>query len=289
LLVVADGPRAEKQGEAESCRQVRDIVSKVDWPCEVSTNFSDTNLGCDPRIVSGLDWVFSLVEEAIIFEDDCLPDASFFPFCRELLEKYRGDDRVAAISGTNLVAKHVSTPASYFFSQMGGNWGWATWRDEWLRYDRDFESWTAFRSENMLSDIFNDARAVAYWTRIFDAMYDNRITRTWDNQWLYTHWKNHSLTIIPSVNLVANIGFGSEGATHTFEVDSRLSVQSTTMMFPLTHPSNFVPLRSADRLIQEMFTPSLAHRFFRRIRISAEPLSPDSRFHWLSRTLRIRR
>lgn len=45
LLLIADGPRAQKAGEADLCRQVREAISKVDWPCEVLTNFSEQNLG----------------------------------------------------------------------------------------------------------------------------------------------------------------------------------------------------------------------------------------------------
>ena len=79
LLLIADGARPGKAGEAKLCQQVRDIVSQVNWPCEVSTNFAENNLGCGERMISGLDWVFSLVEEAILLEDDCLPHPTFFP------------------------------------------------------------------------------------------------------------------------------------------------------------------------------------------------------------------
>ena len=104
LLLVADGPRPGKPGESELCQQVRQIIGRVDWPCEVLTNFADKNLGCRERMISGLNWVFSHVEEAILLEDDCLPHPSFFPFCQQLLERYRGDSRVAYISGDNLIA-----------------------------------------------------------------------------------------------------------------------------------------------------------------------------------------
>src|SRR3984957_7071371 len=122
LLVIADGPRQDRPGENELCQEVRDIVQRGDWPGVVQTNLAATNLGCRERVISGLNWAFSLVEEAIILEDDCLPDPSFFQFCDELLAKYRGDPRVAAISGSNLVAEHIKTEDSYYFSQLGGIW-----------------------------------------------------------------------------------------------------------------------------------------------------------------------
>jgi hypothetical protein len=58
LLLVADGARTDRDEEVEACRQVLDIVSHVDWPCEVLHNFSEKNLGCRERMISGINWVF---------------------------------------------------------------------------------------------------------------------------------------------------------------------------------------------------------------------------------------
>jgi hypothetical protein len=272
LLLVADGPRAEKLNDAKACQEVRDIVSRVDWPCEVSTNFSGSNLGCQERMISGLNWVFSLVEEAIILEDDCLPDPSFFPFCGELLERYRGDSRIAYISGSNLVGKYLNTSDSYFFSVIGGIWGWATWRTEWQRYDRHLSDWPEIKTSRLLSEIFDQPKAVAYWTGIFDAMYEERGPNTWDYQWLYTGLKNNSLVAVSGVNLIANIGFGP-GATHTTEEDARFMLSATAMKFPLKHPSSFIPLRSMDRhRVEDMLRPSVLRRISRKISRAARSL-----------------
>ena len=264
LLLIADGPRSDREGEAEDCRQVREIVTMVDWPCELSTNFAESNLGCQERMISGINWVFSLVEEAIILEDDCLPDLSFFQFCQELLERYRGDSRVAAISGTNLLGKYLNTKDSYFFSQLGGNWGWATWKSEWQKFDRHIEDWPKLRKEKMLSEIFDQPKTVEYWTRIFDMVHAKHGPSAWDYQWVYAHLKNNGLTVVPAVNLVRNIGFG-QGATHTHKVDVRLSPPTTAMKFPLNHPSVFAPLRSLDRRFQKLLSTSVVQRISNKI------------------------
>jgi hypothetical protein len=104
LLVVADGARDNRAGEDDLCLKVRNIVAEITWPCKVRTNFSDGNLGCRERVISGLNWAFSLIEEAIILEDDCLPDPTFFPYCQQLLSRYRGDSRIGMISGNNLLS-----------------------------------------------------------------------------------------------------------------------------------------------------------------------------------------
>src|SRR4051812_5076822 len=115
LLVVADGPRPDRAGEAERCEQVRRIATAVDWDCDLRTDFAPVNLGCKRRVSSGLDWVFTEVEEAIILEDDCLPHPTFFWYCRELLDRWRDDPRVATISGTNFQFGQRRGRASYYF------------------------------------------------------------------------------------------------------------------------------------------------------------------------------
>jgi hypothetical protein len=273
LLLVADGPRLGREKEAEACRLVREIVTRVDWPCEVSKNFSESNLGCEERMVSGLNWVFSLEEEAIILEDDCLPDLSFFPFCQELLERYRGDNRIAYISGDDVVKRYIKPVDSYYFSRIGGIWGWATWRSEWRRYDRYLSDWPELKKQRMLEEIFDEPKAVKFHTLIFDAMHEKRGPDTWDYQWVYTNLKNNSLVIVPNVNLIANIGFG-EGATHTMRGDPRFMLAACPIEFPLRHPSNLIPLRSLDRLrIQDQLPPSILDRIRNRIRMGGGKLN----------------
>ena len=111
LFVIADGPREEKR-ETEKCAATRAIIDSIDWDCEVLKNYSDLNLGCKKRVATGLDWVFSIVEEAIILEDDCVPHPTFYRFCEKLLEKYRDDKRIMTICGTNIKVLPCSTPRS---------------------------------------------------------------------------------------------------------------------------------------------------------------------------------
>src|SRR5262245_43178107 len=89
LLIVADGSRGG--GEDQRIEDTRAVLRNIDWPCELRLNLSESNLGCRKRMSSGLDWVFHHVDRAIILEDDCVPDPSFFPFCEELLVRYASE------------------------------------------------------------------------------------------------------------------------------------------------------------------------------------------------------
>jgi hypothetical protein len=267
LLIIADGPRLARPGEAEACQQVRDIVTRVNWPCEVSTNFAPTNMGCKNRIISGLNWAFSLVNEAIILEDDCLPDPSFFPFCQELLGRYRDDNRVSMIAGTNFAWRATPPSPSYYFSRMTHIWGWATWRRAWSLYDEHLSQWPSVRASGLLEQAFSEQRLARYWTGIFDQMHAGTGPNTWDYQWAYTNLVHHSLIAVPRSNLITNIGFGSD-ATHTIGADPDMVLPSASIQFPLVHPPAMIPMRSLDQLDQELAFPSLP----KRLRLKARNL-----------------
>ena len=126
LYVASDGAREDKEGELEKVKQVREIVSQVDWNCEVKTLFRDKNLGCKIAVSSAIDWFFEQEEMGIILEDDCLPHPTFFRFCQELLERYRDDERIGMISGNNFQFGRKCTDYSYYFSMYSHIWGWAS-------------------------------------------------------------------------------------------------------------------------------------------------------------------
>ncbi len=238
LLVVADGPRPAVSSDAELCKQVRAIVSKPQWDCKLITHFSETNLGCKNRVSSGISWVFEQVERSIFLEDDCLPDPSFFPYCEELLERYKDDERVMNISGNHLISDpDPLDPYSYSFSRYSFIWGWASWRRAWQHYDIEMKLWPEVKSRRLLQAIFPNPQDHEYFLEQFQAVYDGKIN-TWDYQWLLSCLIQNGLTILPRKNLISNIGFGA-GATHTPDsVDSRLVNQPTyPMEFPLKHPS----------------------------------------------------
>ncbi len=245
LLVVADGPRFPE--EAEKCQKARSVIKRVDWDCQVLTNFSETNLGCKHRVSSGLDWVFSEVEEAIILEDDCLPAPSFFYFCQTLLEYYRHDERIMHISGNNFQFGHSRTDYSYYFSKYGGIWGWASWQRAWKHFDKEMKTWLEFKKTNRLEDICDNLYEKLYWESIFDSVFEG-IIDTWDYQWLYARWTQNDLSIVPNSNLVSNIGFCSN-ATHTSSSKNPLANLPTNEILEIKNPPFVVRNRGADSYI----------------------------------------
>ena len=94
LFVVADGPQAGRPDDLGRVARARAATERVDWSCEVVRDYAPVNLGLRRRVEAGLARAFDEVDAAIVLEDDCLPDRSFFGFCTELLARYRDDARV---------------------------------------------------------------------------------------------------------------------------------------------------------------------------------------------------
>lgn len=261
LFVVGDGPRPDHPEDVERCAAARKAAETVDWPCDLVTHYAEVNLGVGVRPATGISWVFEQVDQAIILEDDCVPRPSFFPFCAELLERYRDDERIMHIAGSNFVAGAAPTPESYFFSCHNVCWGWATWRRAWRHFDLGVAGWPALRGTSWLADLVGD-EAAAHWRRHFDEAHARGGAAVfWDYQWTFACWAQHGLSIVPAVNLITNVGFGRD-ATHFKSGRSPVAfLPSEDIAFPLRHPSCVVRNYDADRaLIRRLVLPALGPR-----------------------------
>lgn len=246
LFVAADGPRSDREGEAQLCAAARQTVERgVDWDCDVKELFREKNLGCKIAVSSAIAWFFEHVEEGIILEDDCLPSPGFFPFCSELLTRYRDDERIMAVCGSNFQDGLRRGSGSYYFSIYNQIWAWATWRRAWRFYDPELLLWPSLKPSKWLAGVTGSGLAAAHLGSDFD-----RITAgtydTWDAQWNFCCWTNHGLALIPNENLVTNLGF-DERATHTKDALSKDAKRTVAeLAFPLVHPRLVHPDYEAD-------------------------------------------
>ncbi len=268
LLVVADGPRPDRPQDQAACAEVRALVETgIDWKATVQTNYAPANMGLRQRVSSGLTWAFQQVEQAIILEDDCVPDPSFFPFCSELLQRYEHDARVGAIAGDSYQPQPFACPSSYYFSRYPHCWGWATWRRAWKFFDESMMRWPPLRDAGWLHDLFPNPLEAEYWRQIFDLVSQREIN-SWAYVWTFSCWSQNLLTALPRVNLVNNIGVGSL-ATNTQDAHEVLHHAAIgAMQFPLVHPETMTRHGPADAFSQEFVfgrarDPSLRGRLLR--------------------------
>lgn len=257
LFVIADGPRLDRPDDAARCAATRAVTEAVTWRCEVTRIYADENLGCGVGPATGIGRVFEQVEEAIILEDDCVPHPSFFPFCAELLARYRHDERVMMVSGNNFTLGRRRVAHSYYFNHYAGMWGWATWRRAWRHHDLRLADWPRRRDADWLRDILVRPAMVEHWARIFERTYRQGGTRdVWDAQWYYAMWARGGLSVSPRQNLVSNIGFRAD-ATHTTGNGRLGHLAAREMHFPLDHPRRVARDLAADLLTMRHAVPSL--------------------------------
>jgi len=265
LYIAADGPRKNYDSDRLLCDETRKIVEKVNWDCQLRTRFLEQNLGCGRAVSSALSWFFSNEEEGIILEDDCFPDLSFFSYCRELLLKYRNDNRVFHIGGNSCQDNTSQSQTSYYFTNYPHIWGWASWRRAWKYYDFEMESLNDAIENGKLEHVFHSKRERRLNLKLFEKMRNQGIN-TWDYQWAYSIWKEGGMAITPWTNMVQNIGISSN-STHIFLKDKFRDNQIVkTITFPLVHP-----LVEINRMADSITYANLySHSLKRALRILKE-------------------
>lgn len=248
LYVIADGPRPERSEDQSNCSACQRLIERIDWNCTIEKNYAETNLGCCERHKSGLDWVFEREGRAIILEDDCIPNPSFFRYCEALLEKYDDDQRIMHISGMSVFSDVVPHEYSYYFTKSLSCWGWATWARAWKYFDVSMQSWPDVKKAQILLDAYILPPVAEYFGRTFDRLYGQRDSNEKDYYWIYACISQCGLGIRPYENLVSNIGFGAD-ALHS-ELMQRykdhINNRTTEMKFPISHPTFVARDRSAD-------------------------------------------
>ena len=245
MFVACDGANLKNPGEAERVAATRALIEReIDWPCKIERRYSETNQGCKMGPSSAITWFFEQVDEGIILEDDTLPHPDFFPFCAELLNRYRDDERIWHISGNNFQDGQLRGDGSYYFSHIAHCWGWASWRRCWKHYDRDLKRWPALKASGLMETIFEDPVERSYWAGIWDDLLEKGQPDTWDYQWCFTVFSEGGLSVVPNRNLVSNVGFGPDG-THCIAGDP-LSNMPVSKIYPLTHPTSILRDAAAD-------------------------------------------
>jgi len=231
LFLIADGPRLNHPTDAANCVAARAVVEEIDWDCEVHCNYSETNLGCKLRVSSGLDWVFSQVEEAIILEDDIVVGEDFFGFIEEMLVLYRHDTRVMHIGGYNQLPPDSSYPYSYYFVNWAFVWGWATWRRAWQANDVKLSLW----SPDLRVQLARNKAVTSSILERLESTYLGKVD-SWAYGWLYSVLINSGLSVVPKTSLIQNIGFGPNATHTTRKTPAAVNKPISSMPFPIVHP-----------------------------------------------------
>lgn len=267
LFLIQDGPRKGNQKDVKNIQKCRDCIN-IDWECEVETDFSEENLGCGKRVFTGLTRCFEKVDRLVILEDDCVPSQSFFPFCREVLEKYKDDQRIGLISGMNHLNQFDVADSDYFFSNVGSIAGWATWRRCWedvefdlgeiandcgvMRLLKNYEKYAYHRNS-----VYSNVKAK------YELIRSGEKLSSWSTQFGIQQILNSRLIIVPKVNLMTNIGLTAESANSVSSIRfvprglrPLYQLKLFELDFPLRHPKFVISDIEYCRLVDKMMRPN---------------------------------
>lgn len=264
LLIVMDGPKPGNPEDQRLVSETRNVVEVVDWDCEVHRIYSDHNLGLKNRISTGLDEVFQRVDRAIILEDDCLPSPSFFRYASEMLEKFVRDERIGIVSGSQRLRGRKVSTSSYDFSQDVRIWGWATWARTWHGF-QEIDGLNRKRSSAEVRDLVSRFSRGARRNHMKSMVNHENSLDSWALPFTLHCVEKGYLNVVPSSNLVKNIGLGVS-STHTGFESYVAEVAATDLYFPLVHPSEVKYGGFFDELesqldLRELFLYPLRHPF----------------------------
>lgn len=258
LYLYQDGPRGpQDMAGIEACRQV---VSDehIDWECDVQRNYQTQNAGCDPSNFNAQKWAFSLSDKCIIFEDDSIPSVSFIRFCKELLDRYEHDERVVMIEGFNPEEVSPDVPDDYLFTTVFSIWGWASWKRVIDRWDEHYTFLDDQYNMHQLEMLTKERR---YRTTMLRMAPQHRALGKayYESIFWASMMFNHGLAIVPTKNMINNLGVTAGGSTHYAgsletlpkRLRKMFTMQRHEVTFPLKHPRYII--ENVDYL----------HRFYR--------------------------
>ena len=261
LFLILDGPRKNNKRDKINCLKVKKIIQNINWKCKLYKNFSKENLGLKNRFFTGLDWVFSSANEAIILEDDCLPHKDFFYFCEAMLKKYKNSNKVKFITGNNFQnPKKMEISEDYYFSKYSHIWGWATWKKTWLDVNRNDTFWKKKIFDSNFEMMKSSTKEKKYWKNMYTGVLNNKLN-SWAIYLLFSIWKNKGVTVTPKINLIKNLGLSS--GTNTKNLDIKLDISNKSLNKPLKHPKIIKVNLKKDLYV---FNTVYSKNFFNKLR-----------------------
>ena len=242
LFLYQDGPRGPQDMPGiEACRQ---IVSdeQIDWECDVQRQYLDHNQGCDPSGFLSHQWAFSMADKVMVLEDDVVPSQSFFPFCKEMLDRYEHDERITMVCGFNTDEVTPDIDEDYFFTSFMSIWGWASWRRVAQRWDSEY---TFMRDKQAMRQLLALARERHLRNTMLKMFSDH--SQSGKPYFETIYWAdlllNSGLCIMPTKNLVNNVGLTADSTHFSAELQTMprrlrriFTMPRYELQFPLHHP-----------------------------------------------------
>lgn len=222
LIVYVDGARPNKCGEAEKVALVREYVKTITGFKSLTCHFSEVNKKLGPSIIAGVTEVMNQYGKAIVIEDDLIASRNLLSYMNQGLDHYERDMKVWSISGFGL---KVKIPKGYYadayFCPRSTSWGWATWKDRWMKCDWELKAWEGVVANGKSFNLWGGSDCF----RMLKGWHEGR-NQSWAIRFCYNQFVNDALSLFPTISKIDNEGFDGSGTNckqynrYTFDFDT---------------------------------------------------------------------
>ena len=262
LYFYSNKARSEFPEEISKNEEIRSYINEIDWNCNLKTYFREDYVDVYTSLYSAFDWIFANEEQAIILEEDCVPSLAFFDYCEQLLPLYKDDIRIWLISGNNLIEDYNPNGYDYIFTRYAYQYGWATWKNRWDKLIRGDVAFELMKKQKIFKQLYVTNQEANFQMAHAKKVYNSL---SWDYKWGLTIKCNGGFGIVPTSNLVSNIGIkGENNATYNKKVHSKQILESNA--YNITkHPEFVVPDYYYERYFFKKICKLNITQYFKKI------------------------
>ena len=217
LFIFQDG--LKDKDNKEEWIKVNRLIHEIDW-CNNEVIVSDYNKGLSDSILSGINYSFKRYDAVIVLEDDCVPTANFISFMNQCFEKYKDNKKIYSIGGYSWPIMLQKKEYDIYGCGRISSWGWGTWKNRWIIYEKDYEIIRKMKQDKELS------RNLAIWGNdLEDTLVGNvrGICDSWAVFWALNVILKQGICISPYQSFIKNIGMDGSGVhcgiSDQFEVE----------------------------------------------------------------------
>jgi len=204
LFIFIDGPR--NTAERPIVQEVIDIA-RSNTPPDTTISVRAENIGLKKSIISGVTFVMSAHDRAIILEDDLLVSPKLLTYFNRALDSYQSEGRIWSISGYMYEVPALAERENAMFLPFPNPWGWATWRKAWQRFISMEKDAVPPASSEAFRLAF-DAHGIRDFTAILE-LDRRRLISSWYINFYYAMFRAGGVSLWPQRSLISNQGVTS--------------------------------------------------------------------------------
>jgi len=224
ILIFLDGAKNKKdllnqKKILKIVKSYKDIISNV--------VVRSKNIGLASNMIMSINSTFNNKADAVIvLEDDCVLKKNGLDYFKESLNYFKDENDIKSICGYRIGNyRDLYKNNSPFVLKRFFPWGWATWKNEWIDYNKTIKE-INFKKKlfnNFPKDIKNLLK------KINDKKFSKNI---WSITWIISHFLKKKYSLYPPFSVIENIGLDGSGVNCNIS-DTFLLNNDTKAMYSL--------------------------------------------------------